>query len=121
MAETNLPSNFLLSLSNGNVKINCDNNPSIQFSADPETRTIDIIDLPIKLSKKTGFLKTLKEGKTLAKELKKNGITLDVKFKGKLVLRLGKNAKPKLTKVVTLSGDIEISDLKTLMKLEKSL
>lgn len=121
MAQTNLPSNFLLSLRNGDVKINYDDNPSIRFSADSETRIIDIIDLPIKLSTRTGFLKKLKEGKTLARELKNNGVTLDVKFQGKLVLRLGKKAKPKLSKVVTLSNDIEISDVKTLLKLEKSL
>ena len=39
--------------------------------------------------------------------------------KNKLVLKMGKNAKPKLSTLVTMSKDIEIVDLKELRKLDK--
>ena len=59
----------------------------------------------------------MSEAKDLAKNLKQENITLEVKLKGEPVLKLGEQANPKLAKIVTLSGDIEITDLKKLKKL----
>ena len=120
MTKTNLPANFLLYLKNGEMKIKYDNTPSIQFYSNSNMRVINIIDFPIKLSKKTGFFKKLKEAKSLAKDLAKNNVTLEIKYQGKTVLRLGKKAKPRLSRALTMTGNIEISDMKTLLQLEKS-
>ncbi len=117
MKKSNLPANFLISLQTGSVKIKCDDEPTCNFTATKNTRTIDILDIPIKMTKKTGFIKQLSQAKSLAKKLKEHGITLDVRYKGDLVLRLGEKANPKLARIVTLSKDIEISDLKKLKEL----
>jgi len=64
-----------------------------------------------------GFLKQLSEAKELAKDLAKKKTTIEVRFKGDIVLKLGEKANPKLAKIVTRSGDIEITDLRKLKKL----
>ena len=121
MAKLNLPANFLISLQKGRVKIDCDNQPAINFSSSSDTRTIDILDISMMLSKKPGFIKQLSEAKSLARKLKDKKITLDVRYKGDLVLRLGEKANPKFARIVTLSKNIEISDLKKLKSLQSVL
>jgi hypothetical protein len=63
------------------------------------------------------LIKQLSEAKDLAKNLKQENITLEVRLQGETVLKLGKKANPKLAKIVTLSSDIEINDLRKLKKL----
>ena len=48
-------------------------------------------------------------------------ITLEIKHKGKLILKLGKNANPKFSTLVTFSRSVEIIDLKELRKLDKEI
>ncbi len=115
--KTKLPANFLTYLESGSLKIACDDTPSIKFSATKDTKILDVIDIPIKISKKPGIIKQLSEAKDLAKQLAQKNKTLEVRLKGETVLKLGKNANPKLAKIITLSNDIEISDLKKLKKL----
>ena len=57
MKKTNLPANFLISLQKGRVAINCDNHPAINFTSADNIRTIDILDISMKISKKPGFIK----------------------------------------------------------------
>ena len=114
---TNLPANFLTYLENGSMKISCAGEPAINFHSSKDLRVIDIIDFPIKVSSKPGFIKQLSEGKDLAKSLKKQKVTLEIRLKGEPVLRLGEKANPKLAKIVTLSNDIEITDIKKLKTL----
>ena len=120
MNETNLSANFLTFFESGSLKIKTGNTPSINFTAIKNTRIIDIIDIPIKISGKPGIIKQLSEAKELAKKLKKQSITLEIRLKGEPVLKLGENASPRLAKIVTLSSDIEITDLKKLKKLSNS-
>ena len=119
MKKINLPANFLTSLESGSLKVACDDIPAINFKATKDSRIIDIVDIPIKISNKPGFIKQLSEAKDLAKQLKKQKITLEVRLQGKTVLKLGEKANPKLAKIVTLSSDIEIKDLKKLKELSK--
>ena len=121
MKRTNLPANFLFYLKSGNLKISYGKNPSISFKAEKNLREIDIIDLPIKLPKKFGILKQFREAKDLAKKLKEEKTTLEIKHEGNLILRLGEKAHPKFSKFATLSKNIEIVDFKKFRKLEKEL
>ena len=77
--------------------------------------------MPVKISGKKSALKRLSDARDLAKTLKKEGVTLDIQHKGKLVLRLGEKAKPKISKIITMSGNIEITDIKALRSLEKGM
>jgi nitrogenase subunit NifH len=65
------------------------------------------------------LIKQLTEAKHIGKVLKKENVTLEILHKNKLVLKIGKDAKPKLSSLLTLSKDIEIVDLKELRKLDK--
>lgn len=121
MKNFDLPANFLSFLNSGGLKVTCDGNPSINFTVEGNSRIIDIIDIPIEIEKRPGLIKQLSEAKDLAKNLKRENITLKVRLQGETVLKLGEKANPKLAKIVTLSGDIEITDLRKLKKLSDAL
>jgi hypothetical protein len=64
-----------------------------------------------------GFLIQLSEAKELAKDLTHKKTTIEVRLRGDTVLKLGEKANPKLAKIITLSSNIEITDLRKLKKL----
>ena len=117
MKDFDLPANFLSYLDNGKLSVTCNDSPAINFHVDGSTKIIDIIDIPIEITKMPGFLKQLSEAKDLAKNLAKQKTTVEVRLRGETVLKLGEKANPKLAKIVTLSNNIEITDLRKLKKL----
>jgi hypothetical protein len=121
MNLNNLSANFLTYFEGGSLQIFAGNSPSINFKSSENIRIIDVIDIPIKLSKKPGIIKQLSQAKDLAKILTKQNLTLEIRLKGQTVLKLGKNANPKIVKIVTLSNHIEITNLKNLKKLSEIL
>ena len=117
MKDFDLPANFLSYLDNGKLSVTCNDSPAINFHVDGSTKIIDIIDIPIEITKMPGFLKQLSEAKDLAKNLAKQKTTIEVRLRGDTVLKLGEKANPKIAKIVTLSSNIEITDLRKLKKL----
>ena len=117
MKDFDLPANFLSYLDNGKLSVTCNDSPAVNFHVDGSTKIIDIIDIPIEITKMPGFLKQLSEAKDLAKNLAKQKTTIEVRLRGDTVLKLGEKANPKLAKIVTLSSNIEITDLRKLKKL----
>ncbi|MFZ8907450.1 MAG: hypothetical protein ACO2Y5_00875 [Nitrosopumilaceae archaeon] len=119
--EKNLSANFLTYLEKGAVQISTNNTPSINFQTLGNSRILDILEIPITLSKKPGLIKQLSQAKNLAKNLSQQNITMEIRFRGDTVLKLGKDANPKLAKIVTLSNHIEITDVKKLKKLSEQI
>ena len=117
--KSDLPANFLLYLQNGDLTISDGDNTVIEFSSKGDIRRLNITHLPTKIPGKMSLIKQLTEAKHMGKVLKKENVTLEVLHKNKLVLKMGKDAKPKLSSLLTLSKDIEIVDLKELRKLDK--
>jgi hypothetical protein len=117
MKNFDLPANFLSYLDNGKLSVTCNDSPTVNFHADGNTKIIDVIDIPIEVTKMPGFLKQLSEAKDLAKNLAKQNTTIEIRLRGDTVLKLGEKANPKLAKIVTLSSNIEITDLRKLKKL----
>ena len=117
MKNFDMPANFLSFLQGGSLKVACDGTPSVNFTAEGNSRVVDIIDIPIEITKRPGLIKQLSEAKDLAKNLKQENITLEIRLQGETVLKLGEKANPKLAKIVTLSNNIEITDLRKLKKL----
>ena len=115
--KNNLSANFLTYLEKGSLQISTNNIPSINFQTLGNSRILDIIEIPIQLSKKPGLVKQLSQAKSLAKSLSQENITLEIRLRGETVLKLGKEANPKLAKIVTLSNHIEITDVKKLKEL----
>ena len=121
-AAADLSTNFLSFLGQGCLKITCDDSPVLNFTVtDDDTMIVDIIDIPIQVSGKPGMIRQLSEAKSFAKKLKQENTTLEIRLQGEPVLKLGKNANPKLAKIVTLSSAIEISSLKKLKRLNDVL
>ena len=119
--KSKLPANFLIYLKSGHLTISDSGKTAIEFNSNGDTRTLDILDIPTKLPGNMSLLKQLTEARGLAKMLSKEGITLEIKHKGKLILKLGKNANPKFSTLVTFSRSVEIIDLKELRKLDKEI
>ena len=117
MKDFDLPANFLSYLDNGKLSVTCNDSPAINFHVDGSTKIIDIIDIPIEITKMPGFLKQLSEAKELAKDLTQKKTTIEVRLRGDTVLKLGEKANPKLAKIITLSSNIEITDIRKLKKL----
>jgi hypothetical protein len=117
MKNFDIPANFLSYLDTGKLSITCNDSPSVNFHVDGSTKIIDIIDIPIELTKMPGLLKQLSEAKELAKDLAQKKTTIEVRLRGDTVLKLGEKANPKLAKIITLSSNIEITDLRKLKKL----
>ena len=117
MKNFDLPANFLSYLDNGKLSVTCNDSPAVNFHVDGSTKIIDVIDIPIEITKMPGFLKQLSEAKDLAKNLAKQNTTIEIRLRGDTVLKLGEKANPKLAKIVTLSSNIEITDLRKLKKL----
>ena len=117
MKDFDMPANFLSFLQGGRLNVTCDGSPSVNFMAEGNSRILDIIDIPIEITKRPGLIKQLSEAKDLAKNLKQENITLEIRLQGETVLKLGEKANPKLAKIVTLSNNIEITDLRKLKKL----
>jgi hypothetical protein len=117
MKNFDLPANFLSYLDTGKLSITCNDSPSINFHVDGSTKIIDIIDIPIEITKMPGFLKQLSEAKEHAKDMTQKNTTIEVRLRGDTVLKLGEKANPKLAKIITLSSNIEITDIRKLKKL----
>ena len=117
MKNFDLPANFLSYLDTGKLSITCNDSPTMNFHVDGSTKIIDIIDIPIEITKMPGFLKQLSEAKELAKDLTQKKTTIEVRFQGDTVLKLGEKANPKLVKIVTRSSNIEITNIRKLKKL----
>ena len=117
MKDFDLPANFLSYLDNGKLSVTCNDSPAVNFHVNGSTKIIDVIDIQIEITKMPGFLKQLSEAKDLAKNLAKQKTTIEVRLRGDTVLKLGEKANPKLAKIVTLSSNIEITDLRKLKKL----
>lgn len=115
------PSIFLSLLRGGSLRIACDGIPSIILTAAGKFRVIDIIDIPAGVTKRPGVIKSMSEAKDLARSLAQEGITLEVRLHGEPVFRLGKTANPKIARIVTLSGNIEVVDLRRLKKMSDAL
>ena len=117
MKDFDLPANFLSYIDNGKLSVTCNDSPAVNFHVDGSTKIIDVIDIPIQITKMPNFLKQLSEAKDLAKNLVKQKTTIEIRLRGDTVLKLGEKANPKLAKIVTLSSNIEITDLRKLKKL----
>ncbi len=92
-----------------------------------EDRRIDINLLNKKLlksiletkveSEEKSLLGKLPQLRSMARQLKKNGLTVIVSYKGTAVLTLGLEADPKLSRLVIGTDTIEINSLSKLMQL----
>jgi hypothetical protein len=68
-------------------------------------------------AKATSFLEQLKQLKIVAEELKTEGVTITLFYKGITIVTLGSEAKASFTNVITGTKKIEINNLQKLIQI----
>jgi hypothetical protein len=69
----------------------------------------------------TGLFDKLKTAKEFANKLNDNGMTISFLRRGKEAITLGKDAKPKLSKIITRSDDVQINSVTQTGNLKRDL
>ena len=82
-----------------------------------------IFDYPIlsESAVKLSLNKKISKAKDFAKYLKNNDLTISMCYEGKEIMVLGTKAKPKFSKLIIGSNDIQIKNLRQLMRLDNEL
>ncbi|MGQ0638070.1 MAG: hypothetical protein ACT4N1_01730 [Nitrososphaerota archaeon] len=105
----------------GSLYVSENGTKSLQIVADGNDKIIDIIDFSFNTPSTQEIFTKLSEARKFAEKLKKQNITLRISHKGKMVIKLGKEANPKLSRLITRSDAVEITDIRELRVLDKRL
>lgn len=105
----------------GSLYVSENGTRSLQIVADGNDKIIDITDFSFNTPSTQEIFTKLSEARKFAEKLKKQNITLRISHKGKMVMKLGKEANPKLSRLITRSDAVEITDIRELLVLDKRL
>ena len=94
-------SKALRSAKEGALAINFENQPAVKIAINNGTLAVDLLEF--------------------ARKLSDNGVTVSFLRKGKEAVRLGKDAKPTLSKMITRSDDIQLNSTREYAKLKGDL
>ncbi len=119
--EIDLPINLLKLVKTGSLDVSENDKKTITFFFSENKIIVDILDITFNISTTTGILARLSEARKFAKHLKEKNLTLYISHRGKTVMKLGKDANPKLSRMITQSGAVEITNLRELRRLDKRL
>lgn len=116
-------SKALRSAKEGALVISFENQPAVKIAISNGTLAVDLLDPTVfRLPEDTtGLFDKLKTASEFARKLSDNGVTLSVLRKGKEAVRLGKDARPTLSKMVTRSDDIQLNSVREAVKLKGDL
>ena len=110
-------------LKSGEINLSANNQKLIQLTIKSNKIDLNIRDnkllkeLLTDNTKTASFLELLKQFKTLAEELKSQGVTITLSYKGVIMLTIGSDAKANFSQLVTRTKKIEINNLKKLIQL----
>lgn len=108
----------------GALQLDIEGQPAAKIRVDRENRVlIDLIEPTIFRThqNKIGLIDELKEAKAFAQKLTDNGVTLSFLIRGKKAITLGKYAKPRISRLITRSRDIQIDNVRKAAKLRNKL
>jgi hypothetical protein len=115
----------LKTLQKGALQLDIEGQPAAKIHiVDSENRIlIDLIEPTIFRTNenKIGLFDELKKAKAFAQKLTDNGVTLSFLIRGKKAITLGKYAKPRISRLITRSRDIEIDNMRKAAKLRNKL
>jgi hypothetical protein len=110
-------------LKSGEVNVSANNEDLLQIAVETGRIDLNMVDnrfLKSLLKDNRGiksFRKLLRQLKNAAEELKSEGMTITISHKGVTVLTLGSDAKPKFSKLITGTEEIEINNLLKLIQI----
>jgi hypothetical protein len=110
-------------LKSGKVNLSSSNEKLLQLTVKPHQIDLNIVDnrfLKDVLKDSIGirsFRELLRQLRNAAEELKSEGVTVTVSYKGVTVLTLGSDAKPNYSQLITKTTEIEINNLSKLIQM----
>jgi hypothetical protein len=110
-------------LKSGKVNLSSSNERLLQLTVKTHQIDLNIVDnrfLKDALKDSVGirsFRELLRELRNAAEELKSEGVTVTVSYKGVTVLTLGSDAKPNFSRLITGTTEIEINNLRKLIQM----
>ena len=110
-------------LKSGEINLSTNNQKLIQLTVKSKQLDLNIIDTKFLKellkdnTKTTSFLEMLKQLKTIAEELKNQGVTITLSHKGVTMLTVGSDAKANFSQLITRTKKIEINNLKKLIQI----
>ena len=107
----------------GALAISFEDEPAVKIAINNGTLAVDLLEPTVfRLPEdETGLFDKLKTASEFARKLSDNGVTISFLRKGKEAVRLGKDAKPTLSKIVTGSDDIQLNSAREFAKLKGDL
>src|SRR6266511_3492858 len=107
----------------GALAISFENKPAVKIAISNGTLAVDLLEPTIfRISEDdTGLFDKLKTASEFGRKLSDNGVTLSFLRKGKKAVRLGKDARPTFSKMVTRSDDIQLNSAREFAKLKEDL
>jgi hypothetical protein len=116
-------STALGSARSGAITIDFEGEPAVQIAAVDGQIAVNLLQ-PSLFSipeDETGLFDKVKTASEFGRRLSDRGVTLYFLRKGKEAVRLGRDARPVFSKLVTGSGDIQLSSVRELAKLKGDL
>jgi hypothetical protein len=113
----------LRSAKEGALAISFENKPAVKIAISDGALSVDLLEPTIFRipEDETGLFDKLKTASEFGRKLSDNGVTLSFLRKGKEAVRLGKEARPTFSKMVTGSDDIQLNSTREFAKLKKDL
>lgn len=109
------------SLTRGTIEIDTENQPAAQIDISNNKIAINLLQAEFFRvpDDETGLFDKLETSKEFGHKLSENRFTLSILRKGKEAITLGYKAKPKLSKLITRSDDIQVDSIKEATKLKR--
>jgi hypothetical protein len=108
----------------GDVAVSINDRETLQLKAENKKFGLDLIDKQFVKKMlgglgdgKTSFWSSLGQARNIAEQLRDEGLTVTISYKGSNVVTIGLNAKPTLSQFVTRTNAIQINDLLKLIEL----
>jgi hypothetical protein len=108
----------------GNIEVSSYNKKSLVVSVQDSVIDLNFLDPTLfrtEGKKRIGLLDSLQETKSLGKALADKNITISFSRGSESVLRIGKQAKPSISRVITRSKEIQVMSVKGLRALDSEL
>jgi len=117
-----------MKFSSGKINVRINNKPTLSLDFQRKTKRVlmDVKDASIfgmsdPSDDNLGLFEKLKAAKIIAQIFDENDITFSILRKGKKAISLGKEANPKLSRVITGSDDIQIDSIRQTAKLGRDI
>lgn len=116
-------SKAMRSASNGTLEIDIANQPAVRIGIENGRISVDLLrpDVFRIQEDETGLFDKLKTATEFGRKLSDNGVTMSFLRRGREAVRIGKDAHPSFSKVITRSSDIQMTSVREFAKLKGDL